>query len=125
MNYDKVLLKIGEFGWWQKKAFLLLMVPAFVGGMVVLTTAFTAKVPAKFVCHVKCEELPTSVDVDQILLDREASNITDDTNYCIILPVKKFENNSCGMEYNQDPKEEFYCDASSEYKFSDFGMMGG
>ena len=122
MNYDKVLLKIGEFGWWQKKAFLLLMVPEFFGGMVVLTTAFTAKFPIKFVCHDKCDDPQASVDVDQILLDREARNITDDTNYCIMLPFKKFENNSCGMDDNQDPKEEINCDATSEFKFSDFGM---
>ena len=90
--------------------------------MVVLTTAFTTKFPVKFVCHDKCDDPQASADVEQILLDREARNVTDDTNYCIMLPFKKFENNSCGMDDNQDPNEEIYCDATSEYKFSDFGM---
>ena len=53
MNYDEILLKIGEFGWWQKKAILvLLMIPAFTGGMLVMTTAFTAKIPEQFNCNI-------------------------------------------------------------------------
>ena len=52
--------------------------------------------------------------MNMLLLDREARNITDNTNYCIMLPFKMFVNNSCSMDDNQDTREEIYCDALSE-----------
>ena len=143
IKYDDILLKIGEFGRWQKKGLLLLFIPAFVGGMVVLTTAFTAKVPKKFVCHAECNYTldPSSDDfsenlesgnllldqinlndkIDKILLDREAAD-DDTTDYCLSVPIS-FKNNTCSISDETDRnKEEIYCDGSSVYKFSPFGM---
>ena len=34
IDYDFVLTKLGEFGWFQKKALFWLWLPAFVGGIV-------------------------------------------------------------------------------------------
>ena len=58
-NDDKLMLKIVEFGWLQKRALLFLFVPAFVGGLVVMTTAFTTKIPEEFSCNIKCDHLVT------------------------------------------------------------------
>ena len=38
LDYNKILLKIGEFGPWQRKAIVWLMVPAFVAGLVSIFT---------------------------------------------------------------------------------------
>ena len=34
IDYDFLLTKLGEFGWFQKKALFWLWLPAFVGGIV-------------------------------------------------------------------------------------------
>ena len=34
IDYDFFLTKLGEFGWFQKKALFWLWLPAFVGGIV-------------------------------------------------------------------------------------------
>ena len=34
IDYDFLLTKLGEFGWFQKKALFWLWFPAFVGGIV-------------------------------------------------------------------------------------------
>ena len=44
-NYDKLLLTLGEFGRFQKRALAWLLIPAYVGGIVLLTTNFAAAVP--------------------------------------------------------------------------------
>jgi len=123
VKYDDILLKIGEFGKWQKKGLLLLFIPAFVGGMVVLTTAFTAKVPKKFVCHADCDiaHIKFNDKIDKILLDREAAD--DETDYCLSLPISFHSNNTCSINDEADSNnDEIYCDGSSVYEFNPFGM---
>jgi len=124
MKYDDILLKIGEFGRWQRQGLLLLFIPAFVGGMVVLTTAFTAKVPKSFVCHAECTvPFEVRVKIGRILLDRK--NAEDDmTNYCLSYPFS-IENTTYGCSFNKKEdtnNEEIYCDGSSVYEFHPFGM---
>merc|ERR1719481_2463831 len=102
LNYDEILLKIGEFGKWQRKGLLLLFIPAFVGGMVVLTTAFTAKVPKKFVCYEECDKyLPSRSNfednIDNILSDRVSAD-NEETKNCLTVPLNKFDNDSCGVK---------------------------
>jgi len=127
LNYDEILLKIGEFGKWQRRGLLLLFIPAFVGGMVVLTTAFTAKVPKKFVCHEECDEyLPSRSNfednIDNILSDRVSAD-NEETKNCLTVPLNKFDNDSCGVkDENIGNKTEVYCDSSSNYVFNHFGM---
>jgi len=38
-----------------RRALLFLLVPAFIGGLVVITMAFTTKMPEKFSCNIKCK----------------------------------------------------------------------
>jgi hypothetical protein len=45
VNYDKLLLTLGEFGKFQEKALAWLLIPAYVGGIVLLTTNFAAADP--------------------------------------------------------------------------------
>jgi len=45
LDYDVLLTKLGEFGNFQRKALLWLWLPAFVGGIVVVTAAFSVMEP--------------------------------------------------------------------------------
>ena len=45
MNYDKILLELGEFGPWQRTNTFLLGIPFFVAGMNIILTSFTVMEP--------------------------------------------------------------------------------
>ena len=123
MDYDKILEKIGEFGRWQKKSFLLLSIPAFVGGMVVLTTAFTVQMPKEFICYDACENYDTSVKFRSILdtkvLAVEEDNEIDKSVFCDKVPFERNSNDSCAINY---AKSDGVCDRESEYFFDVFTM---
>ena len=123
MDYDKILEKIGEFGRWQKKSFLLLSIPAFVGGMVVLTTAFTVQMPKEFICYDACENYDASVKFRSILDTKviavEEDNEIDKSVFCDKVPFERNSNDSCAINY---AKSDGVCDRESEYFFDDFTM---
>ena len=45
MNYDRVLVELGEFGRWQKRCTALLWLPAMAAGLNVLIAAFAVMEP--------------------------------------------------------------------------------
>ena len=106
MDYDKILLKLGEFGWWQKKKFFWLCIPAFVGGMIVLTTAFTAKIPKEFVCFdAECDTFEPTNLIDGFL--KEKTLLNDKEDNCLALPLTKDESSMCShnLRLQSEPLE--------------------
>ena len=45
MDYDRVLVELGEFGLWQKRGTALLWLPAMAAGLNVLIAAFAVMEP--------------------------------------------------------------------------------
>ena len=45
MDYDKILVQLGEFGSWQRRNALLLWLPALAAGVNVLIAAFAVMEP--------------------------------------------------------------------------------
>ena len=52
MNYDKILVELGEFGPWQIVITLLLWLPAAVDGVMTLIASYTSLVPEAYRCNI-------------------------------------------------------------------------
>ena len=104
MDYDRILKKIGGFGWWQKKTFLLVCLPAFISGMVVLTTSFSVKMPTEFVCYDACEKFTETANVEAFLSERikkakQGGDKVRKSEFCHKLKFKKVDG-SCTLDKN-------------------------
>jgi len=89
MDYDNILLELGEFGRWQQINALILWIPAIAGGMNILIAAMAVLEPRAFRCKSECdvdgfgytdfpiEELIPSLDPQSSLYDKK------DPEYCV------------------------------------------
>ena len=73
MDYDKVLLELGEFGPWQQRNALMLWLPAMADGINILIAAFVMSAPERFRCRNTCDgegdfswDLPSNLTEEQL-----------------------------------------------------------
>ena len=124
MDYDKLLLKIGEFGRWQRKSLLYLLVPIFVAGIVNQVIPFTVLMPETVSCNIRCQKFVTPSG--KPITKREAfsalnplgNNSTDffaKPKFCTVVKFTRIDNVTCTIENSVVPKETYVCDESSDY----------
>ena len=88
MDYEKVLQKIGEFGRWQKKSLLFLLVPIFVAGIVYNKGSILR--PKDVSCNIHCQKFvtPSGIPItkkqafsSQSPVDNNSSDLLGKPNY--------------------------------------------
>ena len=91
MDFDKILISLGEFGTWQRRNNLLLWLPLIGSGMNVLIASFSVMAPRYgFRCRTECDGPEFSWEVPGLSpeemfpsLDRNSSEYDPDSpNYC-------------------------------------------
>lgn len=107
--------KIG-FGGWQTFITLILFIPSFIGGLIVLNTAFTVATPGHFQCRIKdCKSQENAIDVDTALhagAEREAPYVDEFPNFCV---ADDCSGNPKAVECDTSDKFDFF-------NFSEFNM---
>jgi len=105
--------KIG-FGGWQAFICLILFIPSFIGGLIVLNTAFTVATPGNFECRIKdCSSEGNLRDIATAFhAEREAPFIEDIHNFCL---ADDCFGNPKAVECDTSDKFEYF-------KYEDFNM---
>ena len=84
MDYDKILVELGEFGPWQQRNALMLWLPAMADGINILIAAFVMSAPDRFRCRNSCDgsgdfswDLPGNLTEEQLFpsLDEDYINV--------------------------------------------------
>ena len=90
MDYDNILLELGEFGRWQQINALILWIPAIAGGMNILIAAMAVLEPRAFRCKSECDVdgfTYSDFPIEELIpsLDKQNSNYDKDKDpdYCV------------------------------------------
>ena len=54
MDYDRILIHLGEFGTWQRRNYFLLWLPTLAAGINIMTAAWSVMTPRKGKSSAKC-----------------------------------------------------------------------
>ena len=87
MDYDKILLQLGEFGPWQRRNALMLWLPAMADGINILIANFVIFGPDRYRCRNSCDpegdlhwDLPGGLTEDQLFPSFDENSTKPD--YC-------------------------------------------
>ena len=129
MDYDKILIQLGEFGWWQRRNALLLWLPALAAGVNVLIAAFAVMEPRySYRCRLECEpqgeiswRLPSNITPDQLYPSQDPGNTDnykpDKPDYCEHYSTY-LNGESCMVDNSTVVK----CNRGDEFAYEDFEM---
>ena len=131
MDYDKILVQLGEFGSWQRRNALLLWLPALAAGVNVLIAAFAVMEPRyTYRCRLECElpnstiswELPSGLTPDQLYPSLDESNEEeydfDKPDYCSHYQTYLSADGSCGVNKSETVK----CKRGDDFAYEKFEM---
>jgi len=129
MDFDKVLVELGEFGAWQRYNALLLWLPSIAAGMNIMVNAFSVMQPKEFRCANACDTNSSSFDLingaEYSLGDlfpsfdnKSNSYNTENPNYCKFYPPHLDDSEKCTFDKSVIAK----CTAGSTYLYQDFEM---
>ena len=131
MDYDKILVQLGEFGSWQRRNALLLWLPALAAGVNVLIAAFAVMEPRyTYRCRLECElpnstiswELPSGLTPDQLYPSLDESNEEeydfDKPDYCSHYRTYLSADGSCGVNKSETVK----CKRGDDFAYEKFEM---
>ena len=121
MNFDKVLLELGEFGPWQICITLLLWLPAAIDGMMSLMASYTALVPEAYRCNIPgCdgEQFRFSDFAKQKLFPSFNESSPEynpgKPNFCRYYKPHILDNGTCSSQFSSDVLE---CGSSSSFTY--------
>jgi len=126
MNYDDILVELGDFGRWQKYVAFMCALGAIEGGIITMTYTFTGYEPSAFVCDLpKCGN-----DTDYMSLVKNSSlfgyNEEDGkTDYCLIRPLKAEipTGEPCTLDsFDFTKKQQEYCTDYKNVHYDHFAM---
>jgi len=113
MDYDKILLQLGEFGRWQKINTLLLWIPAIAAGMNILMASFSVMEPKKFRCRNECDQTANFTfgdwDGSQMFPDWDG----EEANYCEYYASTLSTDGTCVF----DNKTTLKCASDAEFTY--------
>jgi len=127
MNYDKILLELGEFGPWQRENTLLLGIPFFIAGLTIVIPSFAAMEPRRgFRCRIADCEGETfrynDFSPGKIFpsLDKNNSDkySPDQPDYCEHYQGY-LKNGKCYFDHTAAPVQ---CGGGSEFAYAEFQM---
>lgn len=131
MDYDKILVQLGEFGLWQRRNAALLWLPALASGVNVLIAAFAVMEPRYgYRCRLECEPsntsiswtLPSGLIPADLFPSLDSSNEEefepDKPDYCNHYRTYLTEGGSCGLNKSQITK----CKRGDDFAYEDFEM---
>ena len=131
MDYDKILVQLGEFGSWQRRNALLLWLPAIAAGINVLIAAFAVMEPRYgYRCRLECEpgnetftwELPSNLipaDVFPGLDNKTEDYDPDKPDYCNHYKTYRDDaDGSCLVDKSEIVK----CKRGDDFAYEDFEM---
>ena len=129
MDYDKILIQLGEFGWWQRRNALLLWLPALAAGVNVLIAAFAVMEPRySYRCRLECEPdgeiswaLPGNLSPDQLYPSLDQGNEEefdpDKPDYC-----QHYRTFLSGESCMVDNSTVVNCKRGDDFAYEDFEM---
>ena len=114
MNYDKILVELGEFGPWQIVITLLLWLPAAVDGVMTLIASYTSLVPEAYRCNIPDCDGPGFgfSDFPKQKLFPSFNEVTP--NYCQYFSPLVLANGSCSSNLSSDVLQ---CSSSSDFTY--------
>jgi len=125
MDYDKILLELGEFGPWQRVNALILWIPAIAGGMNILIASLAVLGPSNgYRCKNACdatgfkfEDFNSSLMFPSLDPTNPDKYDPDNPNYC------EFYSASLGNgECIFDKDTVMNCEMDTEFAYADFEM---
>jgi len=113
MDYDKILLELGEFGKWQKFNAFLLWIPAIAAGMNILFASFAVMEPEDFRCRNECDKT-----TEFMFDDWDPAQMFPNTdNYC-----EYYASKLVGGECVFDNNTILSCGSNAEFTYGDIVM---
>ena len=119
MNYDKILVELGEFGPWQVIIALLLWLPLILDGWVTMTASYTALAPEAYRCNIPGCDGPqfefSDFNKQKMFpsLDQASTEFSPDKpNFCRYYKPLILDNGTCSQEFSSDILE---CGSSSSF----------
>ena len=119
MNYDKILVELGDFGSWQIIIVLMLWLPFILDGLVTLTASYTALAPEVYRCNIPGCDGPqfefSDFNKQKMFpsVDQDSTEFSPDKpNFCRYYTPLILDNGTCSQEFSSDILE---CGSSSSF----------
>ena len=130
MDYDKILVELGEFGPWQQRNALMLWLPAMADGINILIAAFVMSAPDRFRCRNSCDgsgdfswDLPGNLTEEQLFpsLDKDWVFYEDDSkaDYCQFYDTFLDSNGLCQVNKSAPIQK---CQKDVDFRYEKFYM---